>query len=87
MKSHGPLRYKPLLVARPVGRHRREPPPGAARVQATRGIVVPALVLASLGGAASVAAGHGIAGTAHASAHQVAESPSVVNVANRPWIY
>jgi hypothetical protein len=85
MKSHGTLRHKPLLVARPVGRHRREPPPGAARVQATRGIVVPALVLASLGGAAALAAGHGTAGPAHASTHQLAESP--VRISDSPWIY
>lgn len=86
MKSHGPLRHRPILIARPVGRHRREPPSGMARKQATRGIVVPALVLASIGGAAAVAAGHGTAGAAHPSSHALAESSSIT-ISNRPWIY
>jgi hypothetical protein len=86
MKSHGPLRNRPILIARPVGRHRREPPPGAARIKATRGIAVPALVLASIGGAAAVAAGHGTAAPAHTSSHALAASSSI-EIANRPWIY
>jgi hypothetical protein len=86
MKSHGPLRHRPILIARPVGRHRREPPPGAARIKATRGIAVPALVLASIGGAAAVAAGHGTTGPAHTSSHALAESSSIT-ISNRPWAY
>lgn len=71
MRTHRSFRYTITRTGRSVGRHRREPSGGTARLQATRGIVVPALVLASLGGAA--AASHAIEGQAHPTAG--------------PWIY
>jgi hypothetical protein len=85
MKSHRSLRYTIMWTARPPGRHRREPAPGVARTQATRGIVVPALVLASLGAAAGVVAGQSAGGNVHATAHQSAMS--VAPTLNTVWTY
>ena len=85
MKSNRSLRYTIMWTARPPGRLRREPPPGVARTHATRGIVVPALVLASLGAAAGVVAGQsagsGVQVTAHQSATGVTPTPNTV------WTY
>jgi hypothetical protein len=84
MKSHRSLRYMIVWTGRSPGRHRREPQPGVARTQATRGIVVPALVLASLGAAAGIAAGQSAGNQVHATAHPAAQSQVS---SNHPWIY
>jgi hypothetical protein len=85
METHRSLRYMIMWTSRPHGKHRREPTPGVARTQATRGIVVPALVLASLGGAAATVAGQAATDHAHANAHQSTEA--LVPAPGRPWIY
>jgi hypothetical protein len=85
MKTHRSLRYMIVWTGRSPGRHRREPPPVIARTQAARGIVVPALVLASLGAAAGVAAAQSAGDHVHASAHTSAVSASPDS--GRPWIY
>jgi len=56
-----------------------------ARTQATRGIVVPALVIASLGGAAVTVAGQSAGDHVNVNAHQSAQA--LAPSPNRPWIY
>jgi hypothetical protein len=85
MKSHVSLRHMIMWSGRSPGKHRREPRPGVARTQATRGIVVPALVVASLGAAAGVAAAQS-AGD-HVSAGTHPSEATIVANAGRPWIY
>ena len=85
METHRSLGYMIMWTNRPHGKHRREPSPGVVRTQATRRIVVPALVIASLGGAAATVAGQSAAGPVHGNAHQSAQA--LVPAPNRPWIY
>lgn len=85
METHRSLRYMIMWTSRPHGKHCREPQPGVARTQATRGIIVPALVIASLGGAAATVAGQTAGDHAHANAHQSAQA--LAPAPNRPWIY
>lgn len=77
MSSHESLRYR---AGKPVGRHRREPVPGAARRK-----IVPAIVLAGFGAATAAASAHGIAVPAHVATHEIADSMSVT-ISNRPWM-
>jgi hypothetical protein len=85
METHRSLRYMIMWSTRPHGKHRREPPPGVARTQATRGIVIPALVIASLGGAAATVAGQTAGDHAQTNAH--AATQALAPSSNRPWIY
>jgi hypothetical protein len=85
METHRSLRYMIMWTSRPHGKHRREPQPGVARTHATRGIVVPALVIASLGGAAATIAGQSAGDHANANAHQ--STQALAPAPNRPWIY
>jgi hypothetical protein len=85
METHRSLGYMIMWTNRPHGKHRREPSPGVVRTQATRRIVVPALVIASLGGAVATVAGQSAAGPVHGNAHQSAQA--LVPAPNRPWIY
>jgi hypothetical protein len=85
METHRSLGYMIMWTNRPHGKHRREPSPGVVRTQATRGIVVPALVIASLGGAVATVAGHSAGGHVSGNAHQSAEA--LTPAPNRPWIY
>jgi hypothetical protein len=85
MTTSRSLRYMILWNSRMPGRHRREPPPKAVRTHATRGIVVPALVLASLGSAAGVTAVQSAGSHANAGAHPSAES--LARQSNTPWIW
>ncbi len=92
--------HRALWHVKPTGRSlasaRREPSTGTARARAAQGILVPALVLASLGAAAPASPGHGSAGHVHASAHQPADSLALSAGADsmtsctthsRPWMY
>lgn len=85
METHRSLRYMIMWTSRPHGKHRREPAPGVARTQATRGIIVPALVIASLGGATAAIAGHSAGDHAQSNAHHATEA--LTPSPNRPWIY
>jgi len=85
METHRSLRHVIMWTSRSHGKHRREPPPGMARTQATRGIVVPALVIASLGGAAVTVAGQSAGDHVNVNAHQSAQA--LAPSPNRPWIY
>lgn len=93
METHRSLQYVTMRTGEPAGRHRREPW-WAFRSRVTRGILVLALVLGSLGATAPAWLGHGGAGHVHASAHQPARghhrsagagwaSPCIC----RPWMY
>ena len=72
MKTHRPSRYVIMRTGGAVRNARRAPWARAVRAQATRGILVPALMLISLGAGAAASPGHGINGHVHASAHQPA---------------
>jgi hypothetical protein len=85
METHRSLGYMIMWTSRPHGKHRREPPPGMARTHATRGIVVPALVIASLGGAAATLAGQNAGTHANANAHQSLQA--LAPSSNLPWIW
>ena len=69
-----------------AGRHRREPKPGVVSLQAKRGIIGSAFVLASIGTVAAASSGHAVDGTSHASAHQPAVSHYLA-MSSRPWMY
>jgi hypothetical protein len=95
MKTHRSLWHVTLRTGGSVGSVRREPSRGTVRARATRGILVLALMLGSLGAAALALPGHGSAGHA-ASAHQPADSlalsagadsMSSYNTYRRPWMY
>ena len=58
MKTHRSLRYVIRRISGSAGAARREPPAGAARAHTARGILVPALVLASLGAAVAASPGY-----------------------------
>jgi hypothetical protein len=85
MKTHRSLRYMIVWTGRSPGRHRREPPQAAVRTQATRGIVVPVLVVASLGTAVGVSAVQAAGSHVSPSAHPAAASVSPRS--DHPWIW
>lgn len=95
MKTHRWLSHVIMRTSGSVDSGPREPSTGAVRAWATRGILVPALVLGSLGVAASASPGHGSTGHVQASAHQPADSlalsadaDSIISGHNRlPWMY
>ena len=62
MDTRGSLRYVIMRTGGLAGSARRHRPPGTSGAQAARGILVPALVLASLGAAGAALPGHGVAG-------------------------
>ena len=70
MDTRGSLRYVIMRTSGPAGSARGQRPPRASRAQATRGILVPALVLASIGTAGAGLAGHAAHDPARAAAAQ-----------------
>lgn len=96
MKTHRSLWHAAMRAGGWAGSARHEAPKGAVRVRVTRGILVLALVLGGLGGAALALPGHGSAGHVQAPAHQpasdlvhpaAASSTSSVSALRRPWMY
>jgi hypothetical protein len=97
MKTHRSLLHVIMRVGGSVSSARRETSTGTVRARAARGILVLALalVLGSLGAAASASPGHGSAGQVHASAYQSAASlalPAAGTVRSgrtgrRPWMW
>jgi hypothetical protein len=81
MNKDRSLRRVIMRTGGPVRSARREPSVRTIRSQAMRGILVPALVLASLGATAAASPGHGTSGHVHASAKRSCK------IDNRPWIY
>lgn len=71
MTTHRSLRYVIRRAPGSARGARGQIPAGTARARVTRGVLVPALVLAGLGLAAAASPGHGISGL-HWSAHQQA---------------
>jgi hypothetical protein len=95
MKTHTSLRHVTMRTSGSVGSHRRESPRAMVLARTTRGILVLALMLGSLGVAALASRGHVSAGQVHASTHQPADSPALSTGAEsmssrgtyRPWMY
>jgi hypothetical protein len=96
MKTHRWLRHVIMRTSGSVGSAPREPSTGTVRAWATRGILVLALVMGSLGAAASALPGHGSADHVQASAHQpaasLALSADAVSISSGhpsrlPWMY
>jgi len=101
MKTHKPLRYVVMRTVGSVRNARRVPSARTVRAQATRGILIPALMLVSLGTGAAASAGHGVGGHVHVSAHQPAHSLAhrantdsigsckiwLYAIDNMPWMY
>jgi hypothetical protein len=96
MKTHKWLSHVLMRTSGSVGGAHRVPSNGTVRVWATRGILVLALALGSLGAAMSAAQGHGRTGRAQASAHQSASSHafsagtgsiSPGQASRLPWMY
>ena len=65
-----------------AGRHRREPKPGVVSLQAKRGIIGSAFVLASIGTVAAASSGHAFDGTAHGNTNHSEVSFAVAS----PWM-
>ena len=78
MKTHRPLRYVISRASGAAGVARREAPAGTARAQAARGILVPALVLASLGAVVAAWPDHHIGSHVQAGTRQAAGSHALV---------
>ncbi len=78
MKTHRPLRYVISRASGAAGAARRATPAGTARAQATRGILVPALVLASLGAVVAAWPDHHIGSHVQAGTRQAAPSHALV---------
>jgi hypothetical protein len=76
MRTHGPLLQVRRQAGGPTGTARASAP-GSVPLRLARGILVPALALASLGATAAALPGHGIRGHVHASSHQAARSKTV----------
>jgi hypothetical protein len=74
MKTGKLSRYMTMRTGGSVRRARHASWVRTVRAQAMRGILVPALMLVSLGAGAAASPGHGIGGYVHASAHQPAHS-------------
>jgi hypothetical protein len=81
MNKHRSLRRVIMRTGGPVRSARREPSVRTVRSQAMRGILIPALVLASLGATAAASPGHGT------SDHIQASAKRSCKIDNRPWIY
>jgi hypothetical protein len=84
MKTPRSLPCTIVWTGRSPGKHRRQRPQGAAWTNTGRRIVVPALVLASLG-AVGASAAHSAGDHAHASAHPSAERLAAESA--DPWIW
>lgn len=96
METHRSLWHVIMRTGGSAGSARREHSAGAVRVPATRGVLVLALALGSLGAAAPAASAQGSAGHIYASAHQPADSPALsagagsmssCNTGSMPWMY
>ncbi len=77
MKTHRSLRYVIRRISGSAGAARRESPEGTARAHTARGILVPALALASLGAALTASPGH-IGSHVQASTHRTAGSHALM---------
>jgi hypothetical protein len=75
MNSHKSFSHVITRASGSTGGAHRAPSTGAVRAWATRGILVLALALGSLGAATAASPAHGKTGHVHASARQ------------RPWMY
>jgi hypothetical protein len=89
MSTHRQLLHVSMRTSGSAGGAHRAPSTRTARAWATRGILVLALVLGSLGAVALASPGHHSAGHAHASAHQPATAKSVTSgqINKMPWMY
>ena len=96
MKTNKLSRYVTMRTGGSVRSARRAPSARTVRAQATRGILVPALMLVSLGAGAAASPGHGIGGYVYASAHQPAHSLALranadsiesCKIDKMPWMY
>src|SRR6266571_4232722 len=87
MKTHRWLWHVIRRTGGPAGGARREPRAGTARARAARGILVPALVLGSLGATAAASPGTASASNVPVSAHQLAHSLRSCNALTSPWMY
>ena len=85
MKTHRWLRHVIVRTSGSVGSAPRESSAGTVRAWVTSGILVLALVLGSLGIAASASPGHGSTGHIQASAQQLADSSG--HAGKLPWMY
>src|ERR1039457_3231003 len=86
MKTHRSSWHATMQTGGSVGGVHRAPSKRTVRARATRGILVLALMLGSLGAAVLALPGHGSAGQAHAGVHHPAHSV-VLSGYYRPWIY
>jgi hypothetical protein len=86
MKTHRSSWLAIMQTGGSVGGVHRAPSKRTVRARATRGILVLALMLGSLGAAVLALPGHGSAGQAHASVYHPAHSV-VLSGYYRPWIY
>jgi hypothetical protein len=93
MRTYRSLWHVILRTGRSAGNARREPSAGTVRARATRGILVPALVLGSLGATAAASPGDGSTSHVYASAYQPAalsagaDSMSSCTTVTSPWMY
>ena len=91
MNKHRSLRRVIMRTGGPVRSARREPSVRTVRSQAMRGILIPALVLASLGATAAASPAHGTSDHIQASAKRSCKTDNrpwiYAAVDNRPWIY
>lgn len=91
MNKHRSLRRVIMRTGGPVRSARREPSVRTVRSQAMRGILIPALALASLGATAAASPAHGTSGHIQASAKRSCKTDNrpwiYAAVDNRPWIY
>ena len=83
METARSLRYVITRTAGPASSARRELFPRTVRIQATRGILLPSLVLAALGTVAVASPGHVSSG--HVRSNVVLTSSC--KIAGRPWMY
>lgn len=83
METARSLRYVITRTVGPASSARRQLSPRTVRTQATRGILVPSLVLAALGTVAAASPGH--VGSSHVRSDVVLTRSC--KVGSRPWIY
>jgi hypothetical protein len=85
MKTHGSSRHATMQTGGSVGGTHRAPSKRTVRARATRGMLVLALMLGSLGVAVLALLVHGAAGQVHASVHRPANARTLSIY--RPWMY
>jgi hypothetical protein len=96
MKTQRWLLHAHMQTSGSVGGAHRKRSTGTVRAWEKRGIVVLALLLGSLGAAASASPGNGHEGHVQATAHQSADSPAhaadadstgIIQANRLPWMY